>query len=161
MESMCVESVWLVGVVVRRYIDFLLLLILTPLITYPYPYSSCIFCSFLQQHPYFLFLFYLIYRSVWIVVAMLPPVSWLLVQPVGQESAVCPTASLYLMALHVEMLAESVTLLNIALETQQTVLKMFTFKTSLFAMVMNLTAFLGSVIPETDCAWNILKQVRF
>ena len=35
--------VWLLGVVVRRYIDFLILLI---------PYSSCI-CSFLQQHPYF------------------------------------------------------------------------------------------------------------
>ena len=33
--------VWLLGVVVRRYIDFLILLI---------PYSSCI-CSFLQQHP--------------------------------------------------------------------------------------------------------------
>ena len=30
--------VWLLGVVVRRYIDFLILLI-------PYPYSSCI-CSF-------------------------------------------------------------------------------------------------------------------
>ena len=40
--------VWLLGVVVRRYIDFLILLI-------P-PYSSCI-CSFLQQHPYFLFIF--------------------------------------------------------------------------------------------------------
>ena len=39
--------VWLLGVVVRRYIDFLILLI--PI------YSSCI-CSFLQQHPYF-FLF--------------------------------------------------------------------------------------------------------
>ena len=39
--------VWLVGVVVRRYIDFLILLI--PI------YSSCI-CSFLQQHPYFLFI---------------------------------------------------------------------------------------------------------
>ena len=48
--------VWLVGVggiygcgckeVVYRY----------PHITYPYPYSSCI-CSFLQQHPYFLFIF--------------------------------------------------------------------------------------------------------
>ena len=35
--------VWLLGVVVRRYIDFLI------------PYSSCI-CSFLQQHPYFLFI---------------------------------------------------------------------------------------------------------
>ena len=39
--------VWLLGVVVRRYIDFLILLI---------PYSSCI-CSFLQQHHYFLFIF--------------------------------------------------------------------------------------------------------
>ena len=39
--------VWLLGVVVRRYIDF-------PHTTYPY--SSCI-CSFLQQHPYFLFIF--------------------------------------------------------------------------------------------------------
>ena len=36
------------GVVVRRYIDFLILLI--PI------YSSCI-CSFLQQYPYFLFIF--------------------------------------------------------------------------------------------------------
>ena len=36
--------VWLLRVVVRRYIDFLILLI--------DPYSSCI-CSFLQQHPYF------------------------------------------------------------------------------------------------------------
>ena len=34
--------VWLVGVVVRRY-------------NITYPYSSCI-CSFLQQHPYFLFI---------------------------------------------------------------------------------------------------------
>ena len=33
---------WLVGVVLRRYLVF---------------YSSCI-CSFLQQHPYFLFIFY-------------------------------------------------------------------------------------------------------
>ena len=39
MESM--------GVVVRRYIDYLILLIPK--------YSSCI-CSFLQQHPYFLFI---------------------------------------------------------------------------------------------------------
>ena len=45
VESMGV--MWLVGVVVRRYIDI-------PHITYPY--SSCI-CSFLQQHPYFLFIF--------------------------------------------------------------------------------------------------------
>ena len=36
--------VWLLVVVVRRYIDFVILLS-----SY---YSSCI-CSFLQQHPYF------------------------------------------------------------------------------------------------------------
>ena len=39
--------VWLVAVVVRRYIARF------PHTTYPY--SSCI-CSFLQQHPYFLFI---------------------------------------------------------------------------------------------------------
>ena len=37
--------VWLLAVVVRRYIDFLILLIPTPLVY---------ICSFLQQHPYFL-----------------------------------------------------------------------------------------------------------
>ena len=41
--------VWLLGVVVRRYIDFLILLIPTPLVSA---------CSFLQQHPYFLFFFF-------------------------------------------------------------------------------------------------------
>ena len=40
--------VWLLGVVVRRYIDFLTLLIPTPLVY---------ICSFLQQDPYFLFIF--------------------------------------------------------------------------------------------------------
>ena len=35
---------WLLGVVVKRYIDFPILLILTPLVY---------ICSFLQQHPYF------------------------------------------------------------------------------------------------------------
>ena len=39
--------VWLVGVVVRRYIGFLILLIPTPLVS----------VLFLQQHPYFLFIF--------------------------------------------------------------------------------------------------------
>ena len=46
--------VWLLGVVVRRYIY-----------RFPhstYPYSSCI-CSFLQQHPYFLFIFLNVFRS--------------------------------------------------------------------------------------------------
>ena len=40
--------VWLPGVVIRRYIRRF------PHTTYPY--SSCI-CYFLQQHPYFLFIF--------------------------------------------------------------------------------------------------------
>ena len=39
--------VWLVGVVVSRYIDLLILLI-------PILYSSCM-CSFLQQHRNFFF----------------------------------------------------------------------------------------------------------
>ena len=41
--------VWLVGVVIRRYIDFLILLIL--------------YLSFLQQHPYFLFILLNVFRS--------------------------------------------------------------------------------------------------
>ena len=44
--------VWLLGVVVRRYIDFLILLIPTPLVS-----------SFLQQHRYFLFIKQKIFRS--------------------------------------------------------------------------------------------------
>ena len=32
-----------------------------------YPYSSCI-CSFLQQHPYFLFIFLNVFRSLYIVI---------------------------------------------------------------------------------------------
>ena len=46
--------VWLLGVVVRRYIDFLILLIPTPLV-----------CSFLQ-HPYFLFIFKMFFILVYI-----------------------------------------------------------------------------------------------
>ena len=51
--------VWIVGVVVKRYIDFLILLI--PI------YSSCI-CSFLQEHPtscsfFFFFPPYFIYSK--------------------------------------------------------------------------------------------------
>ena len=45
--------VWLLGVVVTMYIDL-------PHTTYPC--SSCI-CSFLQQHPYFLFIFKNVFRS--------------------------------------------------------------------------------------------------
>ena len=39
--------VWLLGVVVRRYIDFLILLI-----------PTLVSVLFLQQHPYFLFIFF-------------------------------------------------------------------------------------------------------
>ena len=53
--------VWLLGVVVRRYIDFLILLI--------DPYSSCI-CSFLQQHPYFLFIFLMFFVLVPVLFVM-------------------------------------------------------------------------------------------
>ena len=44
---------WLLGVVVRRYIDFLILLIPTTLVY---------ICSFLEQHPYFLFIFVNVFR---------------------------------------------------------------------------------------------------
>ena len=46
--------VWLLGVVVRRYIDFLILLNPTPLLLYLF---------FLQQHPYFLFILLNVFRS--------------------------------------------------------------------------------------------------
>ena len=42
--------VWLLGVVLRRYIDFLILLIPTPLV-------SVLFCSSMMLHPYFFFHF--------------------------------------------------------------------------------------------------------
>ena len=51
---------WLLGVVVRRY-NYRF-----PHTTYPY--SSCI-CSFLQQHPYFLFIFKNVFRSLLILYA--------------------------------------------------------------------------------------------
>ena len=47
---------WLLGVVARWYIDFLILLIATPLVSF-----------FLQQHPYFFFFFFffvLVYDTV-------------------------------------------------------------------------------------------------
>ena len=40
--------VWLVGVVVRRYIDFLILLIPTPLVSVLFCSSIPTFCSFLK-----------------------------------------------------------------------------------------------------------------
>ena len=41
--------VWLLGVVVRRYIDFLILLIPTPLVSVLFYSSSPTFCSFLKM----------------------------------------------------------------------------------------------------------------
>ena len=46
--------VCLLGVVVRRFIDFLILIIPTPLVY---------ICSFLQQQPYFLFILLNVFRS--------------------------------------------------------------------------------------------------
>ena len=45
--------VWLLGVVVRRYIDFLIL----------YLSLFLLYLYFLQQHPYFLFIFKNVFRS--------------------------------------------------------------------------------------------------
>ena len=42
----CIGLVWLVGVVVRRYIDILI-------INITFPYSTCINSFICQQHPYF------------------------------------------------------------------------------------------------------------
>ena len=47
--------VWLVGVLVRRYTDFLIIII-------TFPYSTCS-SSFLQQHPYFFVHFLNVFRS--------------------------------------------------------------------------------------------------
>ena len=43
------ESVWLVGMVVRRYIDFLILLIPTPLVSALFCSRILTFCSFLKM----------------------------------------------------------------------------------------------------------------
>ena len=55
-EQVCVASgsgwnlwVWLLGVVVRRYIDFLILLIPTPLVSVLFRSSIPTFCSFLKM----------------------------------------------------------------------------------------------------------------
>ena len=49
-------KVWLVGVVVRRYIDILIIII-------NFPYSTCIKVFFWQQHPYFFVHFKMFFRS--------------------------------------------------------------------------------------------------
>ena len=52
------QEVESMGVVVRRYIDFLILLIPTLLVS----------VLFLQQHPYFLFIFYMFFVLVYIII---------------------------------------------------------------------------------------------
>ena len=49
--------VWLVGVVVRRYIDFLMLLIPTPLV-------SVLFCSSIPTYSFFCFSFFINVTSI-------------------------------------------------------------------------------------------------
>ena len=41
--------VWLLGAVLRRYIDFLILLIPTPLVSVLFAAASLLFCSFLKM----------------------------------------------------------------------------------------------------------------
>ena len=41
--------VWLLGVVLRRYIDFLILLIPTPLVSVLFAAASLLFCSFFKM----------------------------------------------------------------------------------------------------------------
>ena len=50
--------VCLLGVVVRRYIDFLILLIPTPLVSVLFCSSITTFCSFLKCFSFLLFLFF-------------------------------------------------------------------------------------------------------
>ena len=46
--------VWLLSVVVRRYIDFLILLIPTPLVSFLFYSSIPTFCSFLKCSSFFI-----------------------------------------------------------------------------------------------------------
>ena len=50
--------VWLLGVVLRRYIDFLILLIPTPLVSVLFAAASLLFCSFCKCFA-FLFQYFL------------------------------------------------------------------------------------------------------
>ena len=59
MDDNCGEWVESMGVVVRRYIDFLILLIPTTLVS----------VLFLQQHPYFLFILLNVFRSYTVYIA--------------------------------------------------------------------------------------------
>ena len=54
---------WLLGVVVRRYIDFLILLIPTPLVSVHFCSSIPTFCSFLKCFSLSLYI-YMVYQAV-------------------------------------------------------------------------------------------------
>ena len=56
--------VWLLRVVVKRYIDFLILLSPTPLVSVLFNSSIC---SFLQQHPYFLLCFSFLFQHFLVI----------------------------------------------------------------------------------------------
>ena len=72
--------VWLLAVVVRMYIDFLILLIPTPLVS----------VLILQQHPYFLFIYFNVFVLIIIYVYII--VMDLIVLPDGCRSTHCEPA---------------------------------------------------------------------
>ena len=60
-ESGCNLRVWLVGVVVRSFIDFLIILIPTPLVSVPFCSSILTFCS-LKKCFSFLFQYFFVIK---------------------------------------------------------------------------------------------------
>ena len=77
--------VWLLGVVVRRYIDFLILLIPTPLVSVLFYSSIPTFCSFKKM-------FFVLYR-VYRLYDMYMPVSGSMINTVYMPSIILNTAS--------------------------------------------------------------------
>ena len=70
MESGCNVWVWLVGVVSRRWVWLVEVGESMGVATgcgckevYRFPHTTYPYCSFLQQHPYFLFIFKNVFRS--------------------------------------------------------------------------------------------------
>ena len=59
----CGYWVWLLGVVLRRYIDFLILLIPTPLVSVFFAAASLLFCSFCKCFYVLLHIIYIVYIS--------------------------------------------------------------------------------------------------
>ena len=71
--------VWLVGVVVRRYIDFLILLIPTPLVSVLFCSSIPTFCSFLKM--FFVLVLYtvvLVYYCMYVCIMIRTQYTYLL-----------------------------------------------------------------------------------